>query len=165
MKCPALALTFGLLLPVMVCLAGCGSVPDAASEDDGLLAKTAPAEDGSLRGKWKAVRFERWGGAWDVNDVGQTWEFTSNAVTCPDKAAFAVEGIYRIRPKKIPKEIDIKTVKGKEIPGIYSVEDDTLKLCIDYADSRLRPTAFASVGKSEIWLIVFERMKPVAVAR
>jgi uncharacterized protein (TIGR03067 family) len=144
-------------LPAIVLLAGCGSAPDPVDE------RAAPPED-PLRGQWKLVCFERWGGPWQDHEVGQTWEFTGKEIACPDGTPFRVAGSYRNRPRNAPKEIDIKTAKGKEIPGIYSIEGDTLKLCVDTQNSRRRPTEFASQGKSEIWLFVFERVKP-AVAR
>jgi uncharacterized protein (TIGR03067 family) len=137
------------LLPLVVFPAGCGSVTDAESNEPAMPA---------LQGKWKLVRFERWGGPWKGGDVGQTWEFTENQIRCPKNASFALDGTYRIRPQ----EIDIKTPKGKEIPGIWTIEADTLKLCVNEGDARFRPEAFASMGKSEIWLFVFERVRPAA---
>jgi len=143
------------LLPIVVCLVGCGSQTDAPPEDRAL------PEDTSLRGQWKVVRFERWGGPWNTDSsVGQTWEVTADRLACPANAPFAVEGTYRLRPSKRPKEIDIRTAEGKLVPGIYDVEGDALRLCVDQNGTR-RPTAFASEGKSEIWLIALERVKPV----
>lgn len=133
------------LLPLV---AGCGSITDAASDEP----EVAPAKPPSLTGTWKVVRFERWGSKSTASDVGQTWVFTAKDI-CRDKTPFAA---YRVRRN----EIDIKTTKGREIPGIYSIEGDTLNLCVNCGDARIRPEAFASMAKSGIWLIVLERVRP-----
>jgi uncharacterized protein (TIGR03067 family) len=132
-----------------VFLAGCGSTTDAEVDE--------PAATPTLQGKWQVVGFERWGGPWkEMADAGQTWDFSERELSCPDNAPLAVQGTYRIRHR----EIDIKTPKGREIPGIYSLDGDTLKLCLNCGDCRIRPEGFASVMKSEIWLVMLERLRP-----
>lgn len=152
------------LLPFLVFLAGCESVPDARPRAE-LQLPDEPTTDAALQGKWKLVRFDRWGGGpVDTDSVGKTWEITEKEVISPGKFRFDVAGNYLVRPLHFPKQIDVKTADGKKKPGIYSVEGNTLKLCIDDNGGE-RPTTLASQGKSEIWLFVFERVRPSVVPR
>lgn len=95
----------------------------------------------------------------NTDSVGKTWEITDKQVIAPEGARFTVEGSYRVRPLEWPRHIDITGADGKKKPGIYSVQGNTLKLCIDDNGGE-RPTTLASQGKSEIWLFVFERVRP-----
>lgn len=149
------------LVPVVVFLAGCGAAPDVAPGDEFKL-PDPPATDAALQGNWKLVRFDRFGGRCECDSVGKTWEITDKQIIAPEKAMRSVEGSYRVRPLELPRHIDIKTPDGQKMPGIYSIERDTLKLCIDGNGSQ-RPTTLESQGKSEIWLFVFERVKPAVV--
>lgn len=150
---------FLALLPLVLVLAGCASVSDTSPADQFQL-PDPPTTDATLQGKWKLVRFERFGGPCESDSVGKIFEITDKQVIAPEKARFSVEGTYRVRPVEWPKQIDIKTAGCPKKPGIYSVDGNTLRLCINDNSSE-RPTTLASQGKSEIWLFVFERVKPV----
>ena len=71
-------------------------------------------------------------------------------------------GSSKIDPTKSPKEIDLTVTegnsKGKVIPGIYEVGENTRQVCIA-EEGKARPTAFSSNPASGHILVVFERVK------
>lgn len=73
------------------------------------------------------------------------------------------EGTFKLDSSKKPHEIDIKIKTGadenKTQLGIYSIEGDTLKLCVTPAGSKDRPKEFMTKEDSESFLLVFKRAK------
>jgi uncharacterized protein (TIGR03067 family) len=67
---------------------------------------------------------------------------------------------HTLRPNKNPKEIDIEILdgpdKGKTLPGIYAVDGDELRLCINRA-GKDRPKKFESEAGSENVLQVLKK--------
>jgi uncharacterized protein (TIGR03067 family) len=62
----------------------------------------------------------------------------------------------------IPPSIDLAFLKPKRTcEGIYSLKDDTLKICVSRATDGIkeRPLSFATKGKPELRLLVFKRLK------
>jgi uncharacterized protein (TIGR03067 family) len=72
-----------------------------------------------------------------------------------------VEGVYHLDPTKTPKAFDAFSVGAvrKTLLGIYTLEGDTLKLCIIYDPERVdqRPTEFATKGGVLRALVVLKR--------
>lgn len=71
---------------------------------------------------------------------------------------------FRLRPSLRPKEIDIRSMEepdapGEWIKGIYSLEGDTLKICLSYRHGR-RPKTFTTDEESSTALVVLKRQKP-----
>jgi len=71
-------------------------------------------------------------------------------------------GTFKIDPAKKPKTIDVSYTdgpeKGKTSLGIYELEGDTYKLCID-PEGKSRPTEFAAKPGSGYYLEVLKREK------
>lgn len=69
---------------------------------------------------------------------------------------------YRVDAAQAPAQIDMVgtegDLKGKEAHGIYSIDEDTLKICYTMPGKE-RPTAFESVAGSKAYLIVWKRQK------
>jgi hypothetical protein len=72
-----------------------------------------------------------------------------------------VEGVYHLDPTKTPKTFDAFSVGAvrKTLVGIYTLEGDTLKLCIIYDPERVdqRPTEFTTKAGVLRALVVLKR--------
>jgi RNA polymerase sigma factor (sigma-70 family) len=136
--------------------------PPAATRTDARpLAKTKTDKE-RLLGAWKVTSLIEDGKAIPKDDkrVKETHLYVTE-----DKATFkivnSVEGTvdYTLDEKQKPKTIDF-TAAGKTIKGIYSLEGDTLKLCLPMpppSGEHERPGKFASDHDSRLTLIVLER--------
>ena len=136
---------------------GCFLLATNAAQDD--LAKK---EISSLQGIWQSVSREEDGEAMPEEKV------KANKLTIKDnKWTFddgigqpgAVEVTVKLNPSKKPKELAATPVldkEGKDFHGIYSIEGDTLKICVTEPGAK-RPTEFK--GGKGVVLIVFARQK------
>jgi len=79
-----------------------------------------------------------------------------------EKADATFGGTFKVDPSKKPKTIDVTftdaTQKGKTMVGIYELEGDTYKVCID-PEGKNRPTEFKSQPKSGHVLELLKREK------
>ena len=70
--------------------------------------------------------------------------------------------VLKIDPGKSPKTIDLTVSdgpdKGKTVPGIYHLEEDSLKICVSNTGYK-RPTEFSSNSVIGHILITFKRVK------
>jgi uncharacterized protein (TIGR03067 family) len=140
---------------------GCFLLATNAAQDD--LAKK---DISSLQGIWQSVSGEEDGKAMPEEKV------KANKLTIKDNKWTFVEGIgqpgagevtTKLNPSKKPKELDATSVlqvqgklDGKDFHGIYSIEGDTLKICVTEPGAK-RPTEFK--GGKGVVLIVFARQK------
>jgi uncharacterized protein (TIGR03067 family) len=67
-----------------------------------------------------------------------------------------LEGTYKLNTTKKPKHADFN-VDGKDMPGIYQLDGDNLKICVGESDNR--PTEFASEAGTNTILLVLKREK------
>lgn len=111
----------------------------------------------SMQGNWKLVSLEIEGKKQDKPQPG-SMTIKGNKLTHPGEGGKVEEGTFTLDPTKKPKAMDMKSssTTGKEmsISAIYSIEGDTLKLCLGKKD---RPTEFKA-AKDNV-LLVFERDK------
>jgi len=140
------------LLAVGVCLALLAS--GAASRPDDPPGK-GPAE---LQGCWKLVSIEADGKTGDPVGGGQPrW------IIKGDTVSYGGEEIIRFTadPSTTPRVIDLKFRDPEGVyEGIYVVEKDTLKVCVNKrADAKDRPGVFSTKDQAEWRLLVFEREK------
>jgi uncharacterized protein (TIGR03067 family) len=72
-------------------------------------------------------------------------------------------GTVKLDPLKKPKEMDITGTegpnKGKTIPAIYELTDDTLRICYDLS-GKARPTEFKTAKDTKLFLVTYKREKP-----
>jgi uncharacterized protein (TIGR03067 family) len=72
------------------------------------------------------------------------------------------EATYLLGAGKDPKEIDVTPTKGpdagKVLLGIYSIDGDNLKLCLNHAGLE-RPKKFESPKDTKVGLIILKRGK------
>jgi uncharacterized protein (TIGR03067 family) len=118
-------------------------------------AKKAPAD---LQGTWKLVSVE-------VN--GMTREFGENTprlVIKGDQVRYAGEPLATLKadPETTPKCLDLNFLSPKgSYEGIYSVDKDTLKVCVSLPTdgAKERPQEFVTKDKDKVRLLVFARDK------
>jgi uncharacterized protein (TIGR03067 family) len=65
---------------------------------------------------------------------------------------------YSLDPTTKPKAIDLTDKKGRRTPGIYSLDGDKLKVCINEGGKE-RPKDFVSKPMTHLSVWVFEREK------
>jgi uncharacterized protein (TIGR03067 family) len=75
-----------------------------------------------------------------------------------------LQNLFTLDSTKTPKTIDSIPQsgrdKGKTIPGIYHLENDTLKICVPLDPEKAkRPTEFAAPPKSGLMLMTLKRVK------
>ena len=70
------------------------------------------------------------------------------------------EGTFKLDPSAKPKAIDITgnggPNKGKTIPAIYELTDDTLKVCYNLG-GKDRPTEFKTKEGTQLFLVTYKR--------
>jgi uncharacterized protein (TIGR03067 family) len=109
-------------------------------------------------------------GVWKVESLevdGKEAEFPQNPlrwVIKGNKVFYGGAELAVLKPddSTSPKLLDLEFVKLKRVlEGIYSVEGDTLKLCVNRQSegAKERPQTFATEGKSDLRLLVFKRVK------
>jgi uncharacterized protein (TIGR03067 family) len=111
-----------------------------------------------LQGTWKVTALEADGKPTELPDVSFWWFIQG------DKVRYGGQELARLTIDAMtqPKCIDLKFHNPERVyEGIYSVEDDTLKICISRATEGVkeRPGMFSTKGKPEWRLLVFKRDK------
>ena len=74
-----------------------------------------------------------------------------------------IQGTHKLDPSKTPKHIDaVRSAgphEGDVLKGIYTLEDDTYKVCFG-APGKGRPTEFSTTSGGGYRLLVMKRVKP-----
>ena len=122
--------------------------------------KAVVKELDALNGKWKITKFETPGG--ENNDViGAVLTFDKNAKSIQlEVNGQEKKGKFTLNPAGKPKELTFMPEgEDKEIPAIYYLEKDTLKICAAAKPGEARPTEFKSGAGAEGNLLTLERVK------
>jgi uncharacterized protein (TIGR03067 family) len=118
-------------------------------------AAEAPAE---LQGTWKLVSVEIQGTSRDLTDGSPRWVIKGNKVRYGgDEIA-----LLTANAAAEPKIIDVEFLTPKKVyEGIYTVEKDTLKICLNNQTEGVkeRPNGFSTKDRENWRLLVFERDK------
>src|SRR5262245_32602086 len=128
----------------------------------GLVATASLAQEDQtkLEGKWKLPRYERAGEEKPQlkNDI---------AVISGGKLTFPALGKglpVKLDATKTPKHIDLMNAgsnKRQTWSGIYEIEGDTLKICIQTGSDQTRPQEFTTKGAdSSRMYFILQRVKP-----
>jgi uncharacterized protein (TIGR03067 family) len=113
-----------------------------------------------FKGTWKIAKVE--------NAKGESDEFKGAEVVFDDagnlelrKCGETKKATFKLNPKAKPKEIDIMIDDdgGKTIKGIYQIEKNKLKLCVEAVPDSARPTEFAVKDNTAIMIVTMERAK------
>jgi uncharacterized protein (TIGR03067 family) len=146
--------TCGLILAALVI----GGVA-AGQSKDGTKEAAVDQEKNCLIGVWKLVSCEGEGNKvpgeilkgevvrWTVTDESITW-----TVGKDDEG----NDKYTLNPTTRPRSIDLTDKDGHHAPGIYSLDGDALKVCIDEG-SEERPKEFATKAGTHLSVWIFER--------
>jgi len=110
-----------------------------------------------MQGAWQVTEMRARGTDIDVSKLGEGgYVFTDNKLKITGQGLETVSELT-FRPKRQPKEIDMKAVAGvgagKTVFGIYRFKDGKLILCI----GDTRPEQFS--GDGEAGLLVLEPVK------
>jgi uncharacterized protein (TIGR03067 family) len=112
----------------------------------------------ALRGVWKLESIEADGAERELIRKPPRWVFQGNKVLYGGE----VLAVVLLDPATSPKTIDFEFVKPKRTyEGIYSLEGDTLKVCVNKMTEGVkeRPLGFDTKGKADWRLMVFKRLK------
>jgi RNA polymerase sigma factor (sigma-70 family) len=127
----------------------------------GVAADKPKADKDNLQGTWVPVSAEEGGKKItddEIKAAGFEMVFDGDKVTFPIKGEPKELG-YKLDPAKKPKQIDLVFGEGKTAKGIYLLDGDTLKMCVQKDPDGERPAEFVSKEGTEHWLIVLERKK------
>jgi uncharacterized protein (TIGR03067 family) len=86
------------------------------------------------------------------------WAITEKTITSTVGGQGKGEDKYTLDPTAHPKAIDLTDREGRRTPGIYSLDDDTLKVCLNEGGEE-RPKVFASKPDTHLSVWVFRREK------
>lgn len=129
----------------------------------GAVAAPGPKGDKSdlkkLEGDWKV---ESWVQLGQTIPLNATWSFKGDKYTL-DQGSNLEEGTIKLDPGKKPAAIDLAitggSCKGKNQPGIYKIDGDTLTMCFAWPDVTDRPTDFTSTADNRWILVTLIRVK------
>jgi uncharacterized protein (TIGR03067 family) len=117
----------------------------------------------NLQGTWVLVAMERDGEDVSAEDF-VNWKavYEQNRITLRIGDRVRRRGIITLDPGRVPKTIDTKDQDGpyadQTVPGIYSLEGDTLKLCFAHPGAE-RPRHFSTKDGSAFLYCVYKRQK------
>jgi RNA polymerase sigma factor (sigma-70 family) len=154
--------TAAILLTCQALAGGPASVKnEGAAQPIAKEADKPKTDKDNLQGAWIPVSVEEGGKKIPEDEVkAKNVEivFTGDKVTLPIKGD-AKEFGYKLDPSKKPKQIDLLLGDGKTAKGIYLLDGDTLKLCVEKEPDGERPTEFAAKEGTTHNLIVLKKKK------
>jgi RNA polymerase sigma factor (sigma-70 family) len=117
----------------------------------------------AILGTWKMHKHEEEGRDASDTDKGKRFKDATFTIT-GDKivvefGADVIEITYRLDPAAKPKAIDWEGPGGKSFMGVYSLDGDTLKICLPTDDGGDRPAEVATKEGSNTRLFVLKREK------
>jgi uncharacterized protein (TIGR03067 family) len=142
------------LLPIAVGLLFAAPVPKDERKDKDKIQST-----------WKMVSMESEGKIESTDDAkDKRLVITAEMMCVTERGEKTKEEIkYTLDDSKKPKTIDLEMVQPDgpkmKLLGIYELDDDTLKICINPSGDK-RPTEFATSPGSSVRMLVLKRDKP-----
>ena len=146
---------FAIAVGLVVGLSAGLAAPGKDKEDKGDLKK--------LEGNWAVTSWKQAGAGLDADQLG-----TAKWTVKGDKYWFEMsdvgeEGTIKLDPTKKTPTIDLTITegndKGKEQPGIYKIDGDTVTSCFARPGEKDRPTEFKSTEDDGFILVVMKKKK------
>jgi uncharacterized protein (TIGR03067 family) len=142
------------MLAVVLCLGADASKEDVKKEKD------------ALQGVWKAVSVEENGQSKDDNEDHRI-VFKGDEFDIKGRDQSILKGVFKIDPSKNPKELDLEVkedlkkgqAQGKTALAIYTVDGDTLKLCVNEPGATERPKEFVGQAGTKHIVVTLKREK------
>lgn len=125
-----------------------------------IVAGTRPAvADGpaELQRRWMLVSVEAGGRTQVLKEVRPVWEVVGDSIRYGGEEL----AVLTAEPEAMPRSIDLRFVGPMRVyEGIYAVEGDLLKVCLNKRTEgeKERPDAFSTKGKDDWRLLVFRRL-------
>lgn len=144
-----------VIVTFLLVAVGSGGVADDAK--DAAIRK----EKKNFVGTWKLVSCEAEGEKTPEEILkGEVvrWRITDDTIFSTVENENIGEDKYALDPSASPKTIDLADKEGRRTPGIYLLEGDTLKVCMNEG-SKDRPKEFASRPDTHLTVWVFKREK------
>ena len=135
------------------------------------LGADAPKDDvkkdkEKLQGTWKAVAAQQRGETQDDAEEHRLI-FSGDEFSIKKGDETIIKGKFKIDPSKKPKAIDMEITEGakdghigKSGVGIYALEGDTLKWCVNEPGETERPKEFSAPTGTKFMFVTFKREKP-----
>lgn len=135
------------------------------SADDTQQKKLVAADLKMLEGTWEGYTVEGTGENPNSGPIHLRLTITRTKISAVDLGKNNKDmgsGMYTIDPSKSLKEIDATGIilpgrRKRTYPGIYEIDGDTLKWCVDNR-RKSRPTEFRTAGGK--YLLILKRKKP-----
>jgi RNA polymerase sigma factor (sigma-70 family) len=129
--------------------------PAIAPRVDVAPAPVAQTDQQRIQGRWGATRVQMAGA--NLPPDGLSLTFAGDRLTLVgDKFGLRVTGRFRLDATRTPGEITLLPERGGEWPGIYLIEDDSLRMCINHNGPE-RPGTFDTTGRPGVFLYVLRR--------
>lgn len=136
-----------------VALAGGGDISEAIKKDKA-----------ALQGTWKVTASESKGDKVPADELKNLYLlFRGNAILIREAGKTEDNFSFLLDPAKKVKEIDLTLKvgpqKGRIDRGIYEIDGNTLRICIQSNKDAPRPREFRSDAGSDLWLVTLQRTK------
>jgi uncharacterized protein (TIGR03067 family) len=119
----------------------------------------------ALQGVWKAVTKEEDGQVKEDEPEGHRLILSGNKFIIKRGDEELFKGTFKIDPAKKPKTIDMAILEEGEFKdktgfGIYALEGDTLKWCVNEPGETERPKEFSAPVGTKLMFVTLKREKP-----
>jgi uncharacterized protein (TIGR03067 family) len=118
-------------------------------------ATSAATDLDRIQGDWVAVELVANGDKASASDLAGLKLNVKGKEFSADVPDGQQQGTLKLDESTSPKSLKVTTQSGDEVPGIYEITADTLRVC--YAVNGSRPAQFKSTDASGVTLITFKR--------
>jgi uncharacterized protein (TIGR03067 family) len=132
------------------------SGPDGAPAPPAGPPVAAQADQQLLQGRWQAVAVEAMGQAQPNQGIGFAFAADKIMLLKPDFQGPPAS--YVLDPAQVPRAIDVTVAAGAVWRGIYELQGDSLKLCLNHNPGGARPATFQTQrGALGVFVYVLRR--------